>query len=76
MLYARFVDTAGRLGDFAKARWKRCCGGSGDSVTSESTSPLLRLLLLAEMQRPKACKFLAVPAGVSGALAGDSVSSL
>ena len=27
MLYARFVDTAGRLGDFAKARRKRCCGG-------------------------------------------------
>jgi len=36
MLYARFVDTAGRLGAFAKARRKRCCGGRrcGRSVFS------------------------------------------
>lgn len=39
---------------------------SSDSVTSESALGL-RLVLVAEMQRPQACKFLAVSAGVIGA---------
>ena len=40
-------------------------GGSGSEIDADVA---LKLLLVVEAQKPKACKFPVVPAGVSGAL--------